>query len=197
MRAVILSAPHLKRDLRPILDQVPHAEIVLGEQTPRGEDGCLEMHKAVVRSAKAAGDSAVFVMEDDCCFTPHFDYARWLADAEWAQAQGYDGLVGGCVKTDDPQIVREGLIAVRAFRSAHCLVYFASGYDKVPAAIQPYDYSLGRDCGFRGVVAFPFVAVQRPSYSGILKRPVNYIPEYERHEAQLRHAFPHRQAVRA
>lgn len=194
MRAVILSCPHLKRDLRPILARIPGAEILLGEKTPKGEDGCLEMHKSVVRSAQAAGDPSVFVMEDDCQFTAAFDYARWLDDAAWAEAHGYDVLAGGCVKTYHPKPVRAGLIEVSAFHSAHCLVYSASGYAKVLRAVQPFDLSLGSRVaskfvttyvGCRIALTFPFVAVQRPAYSGILRKPVDYVPEYVAHEREL------------
>lgn len=185
MRSVVLHAPHLGRDLSALHAAVPQLEVYRGVPTPRGEDGCLENHKAVIREALARGDDRLFVLEDDCAFTPAFDLARWTADADWAQVQGYDVLAGGCTLTYDARRVRDGLIAVSAFHSAHCVVYFASGYDKALQAVQPYDVSLGRDCGVRCVVAWPFVAVQRPSFSGILQRPVDYVPDYVRHEAVL------------
>jgi hypothetical protein len=133
----------------------------------------------------ALGEPRLFVMEDDCEFTQHFDYARWCADADWAQAHGYDVLVGGCTRTYDEQVVRSGLLEVRAFHSAHCIVYFESAYAKVLNAVQPYDLSICRDCGCRAVMTWPFVAVQRPSYSGILREDVDYIPYYEMNERML------------
>ncbi len=78
------------------------------------------------------------------------------------------------------------MIEVSAFHSAHCVVYFESGYEKVFKAVQPYDWSLGRDCGMRCVLVHPFVAVQRASYSSILKQDVDYVPLYQQHEAALR-----------
>lgn len=185
VRAIILSAPHLKRDIRELRARVPNAEVLLGEQTPKGADGCLEMHKQAIRMARDAGDPAVFVMEDDCAFTDAFDLQRWIADAQWAADRGYDVLVGGSVKSYDTRVVREGLIEVSAAHSAHCLVYLASGYDKAQAAIQPYDVSLGRDCKLRTLLTYPFVAVQRAAFSGIQQKHVNYVPEYARHEHDL------------
>ncbi len=185
MRAIILSCPHLKRDIRDLKARVPGAEVLIGEPTDKGADGCLEMHKQAIRMARDAGDPAVFVMEDDCVFTDAFDLQRWIADAQWAAAHGYDVLVGGSVKSYDTRVVREGLIEVSAAHSAHCLVYLASGYDKAQAAIQPYDVSLGRDCGMRTLLTYPFVAVQRAAFSGIQQKLVNYVPEYDRHERSL------------
>jgi hypothetical protein len=185
MRSVVLYCPHLGRDIAALHAAVPGLLEYIGQPTARGEDGCLESHKAILREAILAGADRVFVMEDDCALTPQFSLERWTADADWAEAHGYDVLVGGCTRTYDERVVREGLIEVAAFHSAHCVVYFRSGYEKALQAIQPYDLSLGRDCGMRCVLTWPFVAVQRPSFSGILRQPVDYVPLYARHEAAL------------
>jgi len=145
----------------------------------------------------ARGEDRVFVMEDDCAFAAAFDWERWNADADWAQSHGYDVMTGGCTRTYGEKVVRAyttgdrvvRLIEVSAFHSAHCVVYFQSGYAKALLAIQPYDLSLGKDCGLRCVLTWPFVAVQRPSFSGILRQPVDYVPFYEAHERRLGHAL--------
>lgn len=190
MKSLILYCPHLKRDLSSIRARVPGVELMYGKRTLKGQDGCLRMHKEATRAAREAKVDALFVMEDDCAFTAAFDWERWQQQAAWAKAAGYDVLVGGSIRTDRPRLVAPGLVAVSAFRSAHCLVYFPSSYSKVQAAIQPYDYSLGRDCRVKAVVTVPFVAVQRPSFSGILKKHVDYLPEYRRHETDLYARFP-------
>ncbi len=173
---------------------MPDAEVLIGERTPRGCDGCLDSHKRAVRLAQQKAWPCVFVMEDDCAFVPAFSLAQWEADAAWAQAHGYDVLAGGCTRTYGAKRVRSGLLEVSAFHSAHCLVYFASGYDKVLRAVQPFDLSLGCETvttfattyvGCRIVLTAPFVAVQRPSFSGILQRHVNYVPDYVAHEKVL------------
>ena len=127
----------------------------------------------------------VFVMEDDCHFTKHFDLMKWHDDAAWAEAQGYDVMVGGSTRTYDEKVVRDGMIEVEAFHSAHCVVYFRSGFEKALKAVQPYDLSLGRDCKLRCVLVHPFVAVQKASFSGILREQVNYVPLYRYHEQEL------------
>jgi hypothetical protein len=185
MRSVVLHCPHLGRDLAPLYAAIPGLLEHVGLPTPRGEDGCLESHKTIIREAMDAGADRVFVLEDDCAVTSNFDLARWTADADWAATHGYDVLAGGCTLTYAPRLVRAGLIEVAAFHSAHCVVYFQSGYAKALQAVQPYDVSLGRDCGLRCLVAWPFVAVQRPSFSGILQKPVDYVPDYLGHQAAL------------
>lgn len=184
-RAVVLHAPHLGRDLRWLRAEMPNLQVQFGEPTERGEDGCLEGHKIAVREAMALGEERVFVMEDDCQFTTRFNLARWESDADWAQANGYDVMSGGCTRTYDERVVRDGMVEVSAFHSAHCVVYFRSGYEKALRAVQPYDWSLGKDCGMRCVLTWPFVAVQRPSYSGILRQLVDYVPYYVQHERAL------------
>lgn len=186
MRSVILYCPHLKRDISSLQAKVPNVLLHVGQPTERGEDGCLESHKTIIRDAMLVGASRVFVMEDDCHFTEHFNLEQWEADAAWAEFNGYDVMAGGCTRTYDERVVRYGMLEVAAFHSAHCVVYFQSGYEKALRAIQPYDVSLGRDCGMRCVLVHPFVAVQKPSYSGILRTQVNYVPFYEQHEAALR-----------
>lgn len=185
MYSVVLRCQHLGRDIAHLQATIPGLVIYEGLPTPKGEDGCLEGHKAIIREAMALGVARLWVVEDDCQWTAHFDLARWEADADWAEAHGYDVLVGGATRTYTERVVRDGLIEVAAFHSAHCVVYFQSGYEKALQAVQPLDVSLGRDCGMRCVLVHPFVAVQCPSFSGILQRPVDYVPHYQHHERVL------------
>ncbi len=185
MRSVVISCPHLGRDVSALHAAVPGLLTHVGQRTPNGADGCLESHKTIIREAMADDMRRVWVLEDDCELTPAFDLARWTADADWAEANGYDILVGGSTRTYGPRRVRKGLIAVDAFHSAHCVVYLRSGFEKALQAVQPYDLSLGRDCGLRCLLVWPFVAIQRPSFSGILQQDVDYVPLYALHEAAL------------
>jgi hypothetical protein len=188
MTNVILYCPHLNRDIRGLLNVIQNPQVWTGAETPKGEDGCLQCHQDIVRWAKAQLLPSVFVMEDDCQFTEHFDYLRWCEAAAWADDHGYDVLVGGCTKTYQERVVAPGLIEVAAFHSAHCIVYLASAYDKVLRTIQPFDVSVGK-VGARVVMTWPFVAVQRPTYSGILKQDVDYVPLYQQHEQRLAQKF--------
>ena len=186
MRSVVLRCRHLKRDISRLQDALPGLLIYEGLPTPRGEDGCLEGHKDIIREAMSLGCDRVFVMEDDCQFTKHFDLVKWHDDAYWAESQGYDVMCGGSTRTYNEKVVRDGMIEVEAFHSAHCVVYFKSGFEKALQAVQPYDLSLGRDCKMRCVLVHPFVAVQKPSFSGILREQVDYVPFYRGHEKALR-----------
>lgn len=166
----------------------PH--ILTGNPTPRGCDGCLESHQAIVRKAKESGWPAVWVLEDDCQFTEAFSLDKWFDAIIWAQTHGFGCVTGGVVGTYGAKLVHRqdagfSLISVTAFHSAHCIAYLASAYDAVLETEQPFDVSLGQK-GARPLVTWPFAAVQRPAFSGILQADVNYLHLYAQHERYLR-----------
>ncbi len=185
MHSAIIYCPHLNRDIRGLINKVPNPRIHTGYPTTLGHDGCLQCHHQIVTEARALGWPSVFVMEDDCQFTEEFDYHKWIADALWCKENGFGCLTGGCVNTYGAQKTRrEGILAVDKFHSAHCIVYFADQYERVLQTIQPFDTSLG-DVGVRCAVSWPFVAVQRPVFSGILQKDVDYTGLYALHEQHL------------
>lgn len=185
MHNVIIYCPHLNRDVRGLINRVPDPRVHTGYPTPLGHDGCLQCHHEIVKEAQSKGWPRVFVMEDDCEFTDAFYYAKWEADALWCQENGFGCLTGGCVNTyEQKRTARNTVVEVAKFHSAHCIVYFADAYDKVLQTIQPFDTSLG-DVGIRCAVSWPFVAVQRPVFSGILQKDVDYTGLYAMHEQHL------------
>lgn len=192
MKSAIIYCPHLNRDIRGLLNAVPNPMIWTGQKTELGEDGCLECHHAIVRKAKHEGWPMVFVMEDDCHFTSRFSWTMWEWTASLAQAKHYDVLVGGCTRTYGERIAMgvEGgaLLQIEAFHSAHCVVYMASSYDTILKTTQPHDLSIGR-LGAKCLLTWPFVAVQRAVFSGILRQEVDYTPLYQAHEDRLGHAL--------
>lgn len=195
MRSFIIYCPHLNRDVRGLLNAVPNPQIWTGDRTERGEDGCLQCHQAIVALAKENGWPEVFVMEDDCAFSVNFHMPTWSWSLKWARENGYDVLVGGCTRTYDEKVVwqkghegRYALIEVSAFHSAHCVIYLSSSYDRVLQTTQPHDVMIGR-LGNRCLLTWPFVAVQAPSFSGILQQKVDYVPLYRAHEQRLGHAL--------
>ena len=189
LNAVMLYCPHLNRDPRHVLARVPNVYMLTGMKGKQpgetGEDACIEMHWRAIRHAQKMGWDRVFVMEDDCQFTEHWNYDRWCADTQWAEDHGYDVLTGGVVQVYDPQLVRSpqpnesGLLACSSFHSAHCISYMKSAYEKIlDHTPWPYDTSIGQVAGCTCLVTFPWVAVQRPGWSGILKQEVNYLGNY-------------------
>ena len=180
----IIYCPELGRDISALQTAVPYAHVWIAERTKNGEDGCIAAHKGIVMMAIANELQSVFVMEDDCMFTDHFNLRDWCEKAAWAREAGFDVMVGGTVQTYFPRIAAPGMIEVAAFHSAHCVVYFASGYQKVLRAGAPFDFSIGKQHA-RCVVTYPFVAHQRPSFSGLLERDVDYVPLYVGYEEHL------------
>lgn len=183
--SVIVWCPPLNRDISVLQACVPNAEVFLAPRMAHGHDGCILAHQAIVQRAKAERWPAVFVMEDDCAFTDAFSLKQWRADVAWAAAHGYDIVTGGCVSTRNARVVRDGLCAVDRFKSTHCVAYLPAAYDIVLTIAEPIDVNLGRRGG-KPLVTVPYVAVQRPGYSGIQNCDVDYRPMYARHEAHLR-----------
>ncbi len=188
MKSVIIYCPHLNRDIRGLLNAVPNPRIHTGYPTDRGEDGCLQCHHEIVHHAQMRQDRAIFVMEDDCAFTTHFDLNEWCLTAQWAESHGYDVVVGGSTRTTGERVIEPGKIEVATFTSAHCVIYLASGYECLLKTTQPHDVSIGLN-GARCVLLWPFVAVQRAVFSGILRQEVDYTPLYDAHEQRLGHAL--------
>lgn len=183
--AVIAHCPELGRDIAGIHAAVPQAIVHRAAKfPPHTHDGCIAAHQAIVRMAIAEDWPAVFAIEDDCAFTPAFSLAQWEADVAWAAAHGYNVLTGGCISARHPRLVRAGLFAVERFKSLHCVVYLRSAYAIVLRVVYPIDVMLGR-LGARCLMAYPFVALQAPGYSGIQDRIVDYGPRYRRYEQEL------------
>ena len=181
---VIAHCPDLGRDIRPLIGRLPGVRVFEGTRLPEGQDGAVFSHHSIVELAKVQGWPCVWVLEDDCSFTPSFSLAQWQADTVWMLQQGYQVLTGGCIAAANPRLVRRGLFAVDRFKSAHCVVYAASAYDTVLIAGPPLDLQLGR-LGLKCLMTYPFAAVQAPSFSGLLNRQVDYRPRYTRYEAEL------------
>lgn len=188
MHAAIVHCAELGRDLAPILARVPDAAVQLAPRTPGTHAGCIAGHQAIVRQAKREKWSAVFVIEDDCAFTEAFSLEQWEKDVAWAGQNGYNVLVGGCVATRNARRARAGLAAIDYFKSSHCIAYLPSAYDVVLRLVEPMDVMIGK-LGAKPLVTVPFVAVQRPSFSGIQQRDVDYLPRYAQHEAHLAALF--------
>lgn len=185
--AVIIACPELGRDLRPILAAVPDAVVYRAARKPERHEGLRLALQGAARLARANKWPAVFIIEDDCAFTEHFDRARWEADGAWAFKHGYTLLNGGCFSAARPRRVRDGLVAVDRFKSSHCILVHHSAYDVLERLVYPVDVSMGK-LGARPVVTVPFVAVQAPVISGHLDRFEDNLHMYARCESLLRAA---------
>ncbi len=195
MRSAIIRCLELGRDISALQVAVPGSMVyesprVLGRQ--EAWEASKVAHQTIVACAKQVGAPCVWVMEDDCQFTEYFSPNTWITNAMWAESNGYDVLIGGSTRTYDEKLVWKtstlltvGMIEVSAFHSSHCVVYFASGYEKVLRAGAPIDITLGQDEKARCVLTWPFVAVQRPSFSGCEGVFVDYVPLYAQHEMNL------------
>lgn len=194
LNAFVLHCPELGRSLDGIRAAVPDVQALRAPRTANGHDGCIAAHQDAVRIAVARAWPSVWVIEDDCAFTSAFSRDRWEADADWTRAHGYGVLAGGCFSVKNPRLIRDGLLAVDRFKSSHCVVYHQAAYDTVLRVTEPIDLMLGT-LGARCAVAFPFVAVQAPGFSGTLERSVDNGDGYVRCENRLAGLTPTRRGA--
>lgn len=180
---VIVHCRALGRSLDHILSRVPDAIVFDAPQAPK-HAGCIAGHQYAVTLARARGWTAVTVLEDDCQFLDTFDPEQWVEDIEWARAHGFNTVNGGVIRAARPRRVREGLVAVDRFKSAHCVTYLPGAFSVVDRLVYPMDYMLGR-LGARAVVTVPFVAVQAGCVSGHLHRYTDYAGDYRETEHRL------------
>lgn len=183
---VIVHCRPLGRSLDHMLAHVPDAIVFDAPVAPQ-HAGCIAGHQYAVQLAREHGWDAVGVLEDDCTFLDTFDTAQWVADVEWARAHGYTMVNGGVIRAANPRRVRDGLVAVDRFKSAHCVTYLPGAFPVVDRLVYPMDYMLGR-LGAKALVTVPFVAVQAGCVSGHLHRYTDYADEYRQAEQRLQEA---------
>lgn len=185
---VVVHCRALGRSLDHIRAHVPDVLVFDAPLAPR-HAGCIAGHQYAVQLARQHGWPAVTVLEDDCQFTSAFSPGQWQADIDWAAAHGYTLVNGGCIRAAHPRPVRDGLVAVARFKSAHCVAYLPGAFGVVDRLVYPMDYMLG-PLGARAVVTVPFVAIQAPGVSGHLGRFTDYATEYAERERVLAGAQP-------
>lgn len=181
--AVIVHCQALGRSLEHILDRVPDAVVFDAPLAPN-HAGCIAGHQHAVALARRHGWDAVTVFEDDCHFTDAFSTDQWCEDIDWASAHGFSMLNGGCYRVKQPRPVRDGLVAVTRFKSAHCVAYLPQAFGVVDRLVYPMDYMLGK-LGAQAVVTVPFVAIQAPGTSGHLDVFTDYADDYREQADRL------------
>jgi len=149
--------------------KVPGLERVEALMHANGIVGCSRSHKRIIQRAKDAGWPAVWIMEDDCVFTPHFDLQDWTQTVHQALDAGYHIVVGGSANGQTPsKSPIQHLVTVQGFSSCHCWVLRADGYDAVlnvndtlPIDVAVSQLALTKAC------RVPLIARQQPSLSSI------------------------------
>lgn len=171
--------------------RVPYAQRFDAIRDPIGKVGCSLSHQACIHLARARNAPAVWIMEDDCAFTEHFDLAGWERTIELAMCE-FDILVGGSANGQSPKRTSlSNLVEVAEWSSCHCWVVGAEAFADV-LALDPrgdIDVTTSKMCSegkkHRAAIRVPYVALQAPAHSDLLKKRVNYRQWFDAAEERL------------
>lgn len=150
--------------------------------------GCSTSQRLIIQRAVDENMPAVWIMEDDCVLTPHFNLDDWLATLEAARLHNVQIVVGGSANGLVPsKCPVPHLVAVEQFSSCHCWVAFQPVYDQVLAVnpATPIDVAVSA-IKVKKAVRVPFIALQAPSYSSIELSFKDYSPWFKAAEERLR-----------
>jgi hypothetical protein len=144
----------------------------------------------------------ILVLEDDCQPAPFFA-ERWpqIKKALWEERASWDIFLGGTTYLQGPiEQERPELIQIAKGLTTHFYVLNATAYDKViawnPDRDGPIDWYFSNS--LRSTTTSPFLAIQRPSYSDIQGKEMNYnklFDESEQRISELQYAHQMRAPV--
>ena len=155
----------------------------------KGWIGCGQSHVALARLAKQKGLEWILIVEDDCQPMPWFN-ERWpqIKKALWEERASWDIFLGGPTYIQGPiDPIRPELVKITQGLTTHFYVLNATAYDKVIAWNPDRDGSI--DWYFsntlRTITTSPFLAIQRPSFSDIAGKDMNYNNIFKESQNQL------------
>lgn len=152
-----------------------------------GVRGCSYSQKGIIQVARDMSLPAVWIMEDDCVFTEHFDLDTWFRDVQAAFEAGISVVCGGSANGQQPrQIPVKNMVEVQAFSSCHCWIARQDAYTAILGLDPdtPIDVAIGTIYE-RKAVRVPFMATQMPSYSSIQHIHEDYMPLFWEAEKRL------------
>jgi hypothetical protein len=155
----------------------------------KGWIGCGQSHVALALKAKEKGLDWILILEDDCQPTPFFA-ERWpqIKKALWEERASWDIFLGGPTDVQGPiEQDRPELIHITRGMAAHFYVLNATAYDKVlawnPDRDGPIDWYFSNR--LRKITTSPFLAIQRPEFSDIENKAVDYKVYFDQSETNL------------
>lgn len=147
----------------------------------RSRIGCAKSHLTVIQHAKDRSYDSVLILEDDCKFieNPHEILDRSFADMN--RHPNCDILFLGANILADIQPLSPNLGKMNGAYCAHAYIVFKRAYDYILSfefdkyrAIDELYMNMSRDQRFNVYTVLPVVAIQRPSFSNIEDKDVDY-----------------------
>jgi len=143
--------------------------------------GCAYSHLEIIKKAKERNQECVLILEDDCAFleSPHELLDKAFNDLN--HQPPCDILYLGANVLADINRVSPNLGKINGSYCAHAYVVFKKAYDHILnfnwkdyRAIDELYMNMSRDSRFNVYTVLPVLAIQRPSYSDIEQKEVNY-----------------------
>jgi GR25 family glycosyltransferase involved in LPS biosynthesis len=156
-----------------------------------GWRGLISSHRNAIFEAKMNKEKMMILLEDDIILSEDFDsrfpkILRWLEDNE-----NWDIFYGGHTFAEFENIISKELAIVKGkFLTAHFIIINSKVYDRILASDinNPIDLFY-RQNGFNTITTTPMLAWQRPSYSDIEKRDVEYYNYFAESEEKIDWVF--------
>lgn len=146
-----------------------------------GHRGCILSHKKVLSFAKERKLPHAIVIEDDCDFLlPENQLIDSLVSSiRYIESHLDLDAVNGCgnlpvlTATRVDSLNRTTFLKSFDVRTTHCIIYSASGYEKMLAFSEKIPIDIQTN-SMNMVFTYPYLATQVPSYSDISKFDVSY-----------------------
>jgi len=158
----------------------PKLEKVSAIRHESGAEGCRLSHLKCLELARQRNYPWVLVLEDDCLVNPDsLERFNNILPSLWIRRESFDVFLGGVTEVRDVSVIQYNPVLFKAIGlTTHFCVYSSNSYDKLIEANKngggsPDAVYVGID-NIRIFCTYPFIAIQAPSYSDLLKREVNY-----------------------
>jgi len=180
--------PDRWKEIQTLFSQWPSLERISAIEESPGWKGCAKSHLKCIRLAKEKHYPWVLILEDDCVVKPDsLDRFREVLPVLWERRSEWDIFLGGCtsVKNIKCMEVNPPLFSVRGRTTHFCLINMEA-YDKI---LKGYNLTKDIDIFYEESIRLwctvPYIAVQKPGKSDILKNDVDYLDQFADSEQKL------------
>ena len=180
--------PDRWNEIQTLFSQWPSLERISAVEESPGWKGCAKSHLKCIRLAKERGYKWVLILEDDCVVKPDsLDRFRELLPLLWERRSEWDIFLGGFTSVKNIKLmeVNPPLFSITGRTTHFCLINMEA-YDKIlKGYILTKDIDVFYEESIRLWCTVPYIAVQKPGKSDILKDDVDYLDQFTDSEQRL------------
>ncbi len=180
--------PDRWNEIQTLFSQWPSLERISAVEESPGWKGCAKSHLKCIRLAKEKHYPWVLILEDDCVVKPDsLDRFREVLPVLWERRSEWDIFLGGCTSVKNIKLmeVNPPLFSITGRTTHFCLINMEA-YDKI---LKGYNLTNDIDIFYEESIRLwctvPYIAVQKPGKSDILKNDVDYLDQFADSEQKL------------